>query len=184
MGKFVGLNEKEWAVVEPLIPFKWGITISGMQPMHPRKILNTLIWILTTGARWCDVPTGKQWASRSCAHKYLGLWNQSGILERVLTALQEACLEWKMIDLTRLAIDGFFSPGKGGGEKVDHGYKGKGVTTHLLVDGFGQPLKTTSTAASGDERKEVVRLLKKNQRLAKTAHRSGKNADHRGGQRI
>ncbi len=45
-----------------------------------------------------------------------------------------------MIDLTRLAIDGFFSAGKGGGEKVDHGYKGKGVTTHLLVDGLGQPL--------------------------------------------
>lgn len=55
----------------------------------------------------------------------------------------------------------FFSGGKGGGESVDYGYKGKGVTTHLLVDGFGQPLGVTSTGASGDERKEVIPLLKK-----------------------
>ena len=41
---------------------------------------------------------------------------------------------------------------------MDYGYKGKGVTTHLLVDGFGQPLGVTSTGASGDERKEVIPL--------------------------
>lgn len=184
MSKFVGLSNREWEIVEPLIPHKWGITFSGTQPLHPRNILNTLIWVLTTGARWCDVPTGEQWASRSSAHRYLGLWKQNGILERVLTALQESCLEWKMIDLTRLVVDGFFSAGKGGGEKVDHGYKGKGVTTHLLVDGHGNPLKTTSTGASGDERKEVLPLLKKNQRLGKTSNRPGNNTNRRGRQGI
>jgi hypothetical protein len=80
------------------------------------------------------VPIGEQWASRACAHKYLGRWKENGVLERILIALQETCLEWKMIDLTRLAIDGFFSSGKGGGEKVDHGYKGKGVTTQSSVN--------------------------------------------------
>ncbi len=74
-------------------------TQSGTQPLHPRKILNTLIWMLTTGARWCDVPVGEQWASRSCAHKYLGRWKENKVLERVLIALQEVCIEWKMIDL-------------------------------------------------------------------------------------
>jgi len=181
MGKFTGLDDREWAVIEPLIPHRWGITKSGIQPLHPRKILNTLIWVLTTGARWCDVPVGEQWASRACAHKYLGRWKENGVLERVLSALQKIGIEWKIIDLNRLAIDGFFSPGKGGGEKVDHGYKGKGVTTHLLVDGLGQPLKTTSTGASGDERKEVVPLLKKNQRLATTDCFSRDNADRGSG---
>lgn len=55
----------------------------------------------------------------------------------------------------------FFSGGKGGGEAVDHGYKGKGVTTHLLVDAFGQPLRVTSTGASGEERRQVAPLLGK-----------------------
>lgn len=34
---------------------------------------------------------------------------------------------------TFLATDGFFSAGKGDGERVDDGYKGKGVTTHLFI---------------------------------------------------
>jgi transposase len=139
LSRFEGLKDNEWAAVELLIPYRWARG-KGNHPLHPRKILNTLVWVLTTGARWCDVPIGEQWASRSCAHKYLGLWKESGLLERVIVALQEICVEAKAIDLTRLAVDGFFSAGKGGGEEVDHGYKGKGVTSHLIVDGLGQPL--------------------------------------------
>jgi hypothetical protein len=53
----------------------------------------------------------------------------------------------------------FFSAGKGGGEMVDYGYKGKGVTTHLLVDGEGNPVAFESTDAKGDERLQVEPLL-------------------------
>lgn len=34
----------------------------------------------------------------------------------------------------------FFSRGKGGGEEIEYGFKGKGTTTHLLVDGNGSPI--------------------------------------------
>jgi len=44
---------------------------------------------------------------------------------------------------------------------VDYGYKGKGVTTHLLVDGNGMPLSVTVTPASGSERQQVEVLLKR-----------------------
>lgn len=54
-----------------------------------------------------------------------------------------------------------FPPGKGGGESVKYGYKGKGVTTHLLVDGKGMPLSVTATSAAGSERKQVSPLLQK-----------------------
>jgi transposase len=53
----------------------------------------------------------------------------------------------------------FFSAGKGGGELIDYGYKGKGMTTHLLVDGKGNPLSFEVTAANGDERQQVEKLL-------------------------
>ena len=52
-----------------------------------------------------------------------------------------------------------FPPGKGGGQDVDYGYKGKGVTTHLLTEGNGMPLAVTVTGAKGDERKQVIPLL-------------------------
>lgn len=53
----------------------------------------------------------------------------------------------------------FFSAGKGGGELVDYGYKGKGMTTHLLVDAGGNPVAFEVTSAKGDERQQVERLL-------------------------
>ena len=53
----------------------------------------------------------------------------------------------------------FFSRGKGGGEEIEYGFKGKGTTTHLLVDGNGSPVALTSTAANGDKRQQVEPLL-------------------------
>lgn len=53
----------------------------------------------------------------------------------------------------------FFSRGKGGGEEIEYGFKGKGTTTHLLVDGNGSPVAFTSTPANGDERQQVEPLL-------------------------
>ena len=55
----------------------------------------------------------------------------------------------------------FFSRGRGGGELVDYGYKGKGVTSHLLVEKSGRPLAITSTSASRDEKEQVIPLLSK-----------------------
>jgi len=54
-----------------------------------------------------------------------------------------------------------FFPGKGGGQSVDYGYKGKGVTNHLLVDGNGMPLSATTTSASVSEREQVYPLLQR-----------------------
>ena len=58
-----------------------------------------------------------------------------------------------------MATDGFFLAGKSGGELVDYGYKGKGATNHLLVDGEGNPIAVEVTSAKGDERLQVESLL-------------------------
>jgi len=63
------------------------------------------------------------------------------------------------IDWSNGSIDGSFAAGKGGGEGVDYGFKGKGVLTHALVDGNGLPLAVTTTGASGNEREQVEPLL-------------------------
>ena len=55
----------------------------------------------------------------------------------------------------------FFSAGKGGGEEIEYGFKGKGTTTHLLIDGNGSPVAFESTAANGDERQQVEPLIDK-----------------------
>src|SRR4029453_15095219 len=52
-----------------------------------------------------------------------------------------------------------FPPGKGGGEGVAHGGKGKGILLHSLTEGNGMPLAHRTTPANGDERAQVVPLL-------------------------
>jgi hypothetical protein len=52
-----------------------------------------------------------------------------------------------------------FPPGKGGGEGVAHGRKGKGILIHSLTDVVGMPLAHRTTPANGDERAQVLPLL-------------------------
>jgi len=50
-------------------------------------------------------------------------------------------------------------PGKGGGQGVARGGKGKGILIHSLTAATGMPLATCTTPANGDERAQVLPLL-------------------------
>lgn len=52
-----------------------------------------------------------------------------------------------------------FPPGKGGGEGVARGGKGKGILIHTLTDAAGMPVANRTTPANGDERAQVLPLL-------------------------
>ena len=56
---------------------------------------------------------------------------------------------------------GLFPPSPGGGEDVAHGYKGKGVTLHLLADCEGRPIGALHGSAKSDERRMVLPLIAK-----------------------
>ena len=49
-----------------------------------------------------------------------------------------------------------FPPGKGGGEGIARGGKGKGILIHSLTEGGGMPLANWTTPANGDERAQVL----------------------------
>ena len=52
-----------------------------------------------------------------------------------------------------------FPPGKGGGDGVAYGGKGKGILIHTLTEGNGMPLANLTTPANGNEREQVIPLL-------------------------
>ena len=52
-----------------------------------------------------------------------------------------------------------FPPGKGGGEDVAYGYKGKGILIHTLTEGGGMPLANRTTPANGSQREQILPLL-------------------------
>ena len=51
------------------------------------------------------------------------------------------------------------TPGKGGGEGVAYGHKGKGILIHSITDANGMPLVAITTPANGDERQQVLTML-------------------------
>jgi transposase len=52
-----------------------------------------------------------------------------------------------------------FPPGKGGGEGVAHGGKGKSILIHSLTEAQGMPLANRITPANEDERAQVLPLF-------------------------
>src|SRR5687768_7187193 len=52
-----------------------------------------------------------------------------------------------------------FPPGKGGGEGVARGRKGKGILLHSLTEAGGMPLAACTTPGNGNERAQVMPLL-------------------------
>lgn len=52
-----------------------------------------------------------------------------------------------------------FPPGKGGGEGVAYGYKGKGILIHTLTEGNGMPMANCTTPANGSEREQILPLI-------------------------
>ena len=52
-----------------------------------------------------------------------------------------------------------FPPGKGGGEGVAYGYKGKGILIHSITDANGMPVVAITTPANGNERQQVLPML-------------------------
>ena len=156
-GRFEGLTEVQLGLIEPLIP------PSRKGPGRPEapfpKVLNTILWVLINGAKWCSVPKGQQWSPKSTAHDRLGRWQEDGTWAEIRSRLCGIAELSGLIDWNRATADGMFVPGKGGGEDADYGYKGKGLTVHALVDGNGMPLSVISTGASGSEREQVEVLL-------------------------
>ena len=156
-GKFNGLTDSEWELLRRLLPDEKNAT--GRPPSEARSVLNTIFYLLITGCRWCDVPVGKKWAKKSSAHRRLGKWQKNGTFASLKASLLGAAHLAGKIDWQNASVDGSFAAGKGGGEGVEYGFKGKGVLTHALVDGNGNILSVTTTGAGQSEREQVEELL-------------------------
>jgi len=134
-GAFKGLSDLQWEKIQSNFVTKTNKLRRGRPRSIFRYVLNAILYVLITGCRWCDIPRKRNFAKRSTAHKWLGIWQKNGTFARTLRALQFEGNVLGIIDWDRGSIDGSFVAGKGGGEEVDYGFKGKGVTLHALIEG-------------------------------------------------
>jgi transposase len=157
-GRFEGLSDAEWKLPEDLFPPEPAKRKRGMPHVPFRYVPNTLLYILITGCRRCDVPEGGQRASKSPAHRRLKRWEQEGISEHLKARISGIADETGLTNRESGAADGSFLPGKGGGEGVSYGRKGKGILISSMVERNGMPMSCKVTPADADERSEVIPL--------------------------
>ena len=112
-GAFEGVTDEQWMVLEKLLPPAPEKRGRGMPPAPFRNVLNSIFYVLITGSRWCDLPTGDPWAHRSSAHRWLKRWQKDGTWERMVQGLLACADLCGLINWGHGAIDGSFSPGAG-----------------------------------------------------------------------
>ena len=82
------LSERQWEKIAPLLPRQRN---RGRPWADNRKVLEGILWILRTGARWVDLP--EEYASPSTCWRRLKLWEEQGVWLKIwrtfLTELNE-----------------------------------------------------------------------------------------------
>lgn len=83
------------------------------RPRKPaRDVLNGILWVCKTGARWEDVPD--KYPSHQTCHRYFQAWNKSGVWDQILWVLADHLKHEGKIDITECFIDGSFTSAKKG----------------------------------------------------------------------
>ncbi|NRB07198.1 MAG: transposase [Richelia sp.] len=112
-GVFKGLSNLEWSLLKDIFPKPPEKRERGMPHFSFHYVLNTLLYILITGCRWCDVPKGEIWAPNSSAHRWLKRWQLDGTLEALQALILGIGQDKGLINWSYGAVDGSFSPWKG-----------------------------------------------------------------------
>jgi transposase len=107
------LTDEQWTIIEPLIPPPARREDGRGRPWRDnREVMNGILWILRSGARWQDLPD--RFPPYQTCHRRFQQWVRDGTLRRVLETLAADLKERGDLDLSECFIDGTFVVAKKG----------------------------------------------------------------------
>jgi len=108
------LSEKQWEKIQDLVP-DGAVREDGRgRPWSgKRRVLEGILWIVKTGARWRDLPS--DYPPYQTCHRRFQQWVEAGIFDKVIEALAKDLHDRGGIDMSECFIDGSFSLAKKGG---------------------------------------------------------------------
>ena len=110
------LTDEQWAIIGPLIPEPPRREDGRGRPWKDtREVMNGVLWILRSGARWQDLP--ERFPPYQTCHRRFQQWSRDGTLRNVLEALAEDLRTRGELDLSECFIDGTFIVAKKGAQK-------------------------------------------------------------------
>lgn len=91
---FYHLTDSQWKKIEFFFPAR---RRRGRPPLNSRVVLNGILWILRSGARWRDLPECYgNW--NSVYHKFRQ-WIRVGLFEKILRALNFATNKYSLVQI-------------------------------------------------------------------------------------
>ena len=125
------LTDDQWKIIEPMFPRKKPREDGkGRPPTEYRAVLEGILWILRSGARWKDLP--KEFPPYQTCHRWCQIWVKAGVFRKTLKKLAEDLRDRGELDLTETFIDGTFSSAKKGVQKSVKPKKVKGPRSWQL----------------------------------------------------
>jgi len=96
------LSDDQWGRLAPLLPPE---RPHRGRPNHDhRRVVNGMLWRLTTGAPWRDLP--ERYGSWRTVYSRFRRWQRAGVFDRVLADLQRAGDAAGNLDWTLHFVDG------------------------------------------------------------------------------
>ncbi len=111
------LTDEQWSLIESLFDKPAVVATRGRPRRSEREVMNGVLWILRSGARWADLPD--RFPPYQTCHRRFQEWVKDGRLKKVLETLAEDLLERGKLDLSETFIDGTFVSAKKGALKLE-----------------------------------------------------------------
>ena len=111
------LTDEQWNKIEPLLPKPKQRRKRGRPRKGNRQVLEGILWILKTGARWRDLPKDFG-VSPSVCWKRLRLWEEQGVWLRLWRAFLSELDGKDKLDWDEVFLDGSFAPAKKGATEL------------------------------------------------------------------
>lgn len=107
------LTDREWLIIEPLLPNK----PRGVPRVDDRRVLNGILWRFRTGSPWAEIPE-RYGPSTTCYNRFVR-WRKGGVWDRLLSAVSAAFEgEIVMIDSTCVRVHQHGATGKKGEPEI------------------------------------------------------------------
>jgi transposase len=96
MGHRHAVSDADWDRIKDLLPGRPGQT--GWVAADNRRFIDAVLWVAKTGAPWPDLP--ERFGKWNSVWKRFDRWARKGTWAAVFAALQDADLEWLVLDST------------------------------------------------------------------------------------
>ena len=108
------LSDKQWDILQPLLP-RQDFSKGGKPRSDDKKTVEGILWILTTGAQWSELPA-KYGSPVTCWRRFTQ-WKKQGVWRNIWQKLLVMLDKQEKLTWEVAYLDGTFASAKKGGKK-------------------------------------------------------------------